>query len=54
MDRRRRAAPVLRRGGHRPAGGAAARIAKASHWVQADAPERVNQLMVEFLQPIGG
>jgi pimeloyl-ACP methyl ester carboxylesterase len=30
------------------------RIAEASHWVQADAPERVNQLMVEFLQPIGG
>jgi pimeloyl-ACP methyl ester carboxylesterase len=30
------------------------RIAEASHWVQADAPERVNQLMVEFLRPIGG
>jgi pimeloyl-ACP methyl ester carboxylesterase len=30
------------------------RIAGANHWVQADAPERVNQLMVEFLQPIGG
>jgi epoxide hydrolase 4 len=30
------------------------RIPQASHWVQADAPERVNQLMVEFLQPIGG
>jgi pimeloyl-ACP methyl ester carboxylesterase len=30
------------------------RIAEASHWVQADAPERVNPLMVEFLQPIGG
>ena len=29
-------------------------IAEASHWVQADAPERVNQLMVESLQPIGG
>ena len=28
------------------------RIAEASHWVQADAPERVNQLMVDFLQPI--
>jgi putative transposase len=26
MDRRRRAAPALRRGGHRPAGGAAARL----------------------------
>ena len=25
------------------------RIAEASHWVQADAPERVNQLMVDFL-----
>jgi epoxide hydrolase 4 len=24
-------------------------IAEASHWVQADAPERVNQLMVDFL-----
>jgi pimeloyl-ACP methyl ester carboxylesterase len=30
------------------------RIPQASHLVQADAPERVNQLMVEFLQPIGG
>jgi pimeloyl-ACP methyl ester carboxylesterase len=31
------------------------RIADASHWVQADAPERVNQLMVDFLlEPIGG
>jgi pimeloyl-ACP methyl ester carboxylesterase len=30
------------------------RIPQASHWVQADAPERVNQLMVEFLQPISG
>jgi pimeloyl-ACP methyl ester carboxylesterase len=30
------------------------RIAEASHWVQADAPERVNQLMVEFLQPLRG
>jgi epoxide hydrolase 4 len=31
------------------------RIAEASHWVQADAPERVNQLMVDFLlEPIGG
>jgi pimeloyl-ACP methyl ester carboxylesterase len=30
------------------------RIAEASHWVQADAPERVNQLMVDFLQPISG
>ena len=30
------------------------RIAEASHWVQADAPERVNQLMVDFLQPIRG
>jgi epoxide hydrolase 4 len=30
------------------------RITEASHWVQADAPERVNQLMVDFLQPIGG
>jgi pimeloyl-ACP methyl ester carboxylesterase len=27
------------------------RIADASHWVQADAPERVNQLMLEFLTP---
>jgi hypothetical protein len=27
------------------------RIPQASHWVQADAPERVNQLMPEFLQP---
>src|SRR4029453_3763547 len=25
------------------------RIPEASHWVQADAPERVNQLMVDFL-----
>jgi epoxide hydrolase 4 len=30
------------------------RIAEASHWVQADAPERVNQRMVDFLQPIRG
>jgi pimeloyl-ACP methyl ester carboxylesterase len=30
------------------------RIPEASHWVQADAPERVNQLIVEFLQPISG
>jgi pimeloyl-ACP methyl ester carboxylesterase len=30
------------------------RIPEASHWVQADAPKRVNQLMVDFLQPIGG
>jgi pimeloyl-ACP methyl ester carboxylesterase len=30
------------------------RIPEASHWVQADAPERVNQLMVDFLQPIAG
>jgi hypothetical protein len=31
------------------------RIAEASHWVQADASERVNQLMVDFLlEPIGG
>ena len=30
------------------------RIAEASHWVQADAPERVNRLMLEFLQPIRG
>jgi hypothetical protein len=30
------------------------RIAEASHWVQADAPERVNQLMVDFLlEPMG-
>src|SRR4029450_4965812 len=30
------------------------RIPPASHWVQADAPQRVNQLMVDFLQPIAG
>jgi len=31
------------------------RIADASHWVQADDPERVNQMMVDFLlEPIGG
>ena len=30
------------------------RIAEASHWVQADDPERVNQLMVDFLEPIRG
>jgi pimeloyl-ACP methyl ester carboxylesterase len=30
------------------------RIAEASHWVQADAPERVNQLMLDFLlKPMG-
>jgi pimeloyl-ACP methyl ester carboxylesterase len=30
------------------------RIAEASHWVQADAPERVNQLMLDFLlEPMG-
>ncbi len=26
------------------------RIAEASHWVQADAPERVNQLLLDFLR----
>jgi epoxide hydrolase 4 len=30
------------------------RIPQASHWVQADAPERVNQMMVDFLEPIRG
>jgi pimeloyl-ACP methyl ester carboxylesterase len=30
------------------------RITEASHWVQADAPQRVNQLMVDFLHPIRG
>src|SRR5918995_886769 len=31
------------------------RITEASHWVQADAPERVNKLLVDFLlEPIGG
>ena len=25
------------------------RLADASHWVQNDAPQRVNQLLVEFL-----
>jgi pimeloyl-ACP methyl ester carboxylesterase len=30
------------------------RIAEASHWVQADAPQRVTKLMVDFLQPIRG
>jgi hypothetical protein len=31
------------------------RIAEASHWVQADASERVNQPMVDFLlEPIRG
>jgi epoxide hydrolase 4 len=35
-------------------GGAGRADPQASHWVQADAPERVNQLMVDFLQPIGG
>jgi pimeloyl-ACP methyl ester carboxylesterase len=30
------------------------RIAQASHWVQADAPDRVNQLMVDFLEPVRG
>jgi pimeloyl-ACP methyl ester carboxylesterase len=29
------------------------RIAEASHWVQADAPERVNRLMVDFLDHMG-
>jgi pimeloyl-ACP methyl ester carboxylesterase len=28
------------------------RIADASHWVQNDAPEQVNELMIEFLQEI--
>jgi pimeloyl-ACP methyl ester carboxylesterase len=26
------------------------RIAEASHWVLADAPERVNELMIAFLR----
>jgi pimeloyl-ACP methyl ester carboxylesterase len=30
------------------------RIPQASHWVQADSSERVNQLMVDFLRPIAG
>jgi epoxide hydrolase 4 len=30
------------------------RIAEASHWVQADDPERVNQLMVDFLEHTRG
>jgi epoxide hydrolase 4 len=30
------------------------RIAEASHWVQADDPERVNQLIVDFLEHIRG
>jgi pimeloyl-ACP methyl ester carboxylesterase len=28
------------------------RITEASHWLQADAPERVNQLILDFLEPI--
>jgi pimeloyl-ACP methyl ester carboxylesterase len=27
------------------------RIAEASHWVHADAPERVNEALLEFLRP---
>ncbi len=27
------------------------RIPNASHWVQNDAPERVNRLLVDFLRP---
>jgi pimeloyl-ACP methyl ester carboxylesterase len=27
------------------------RLPEASHWVQHDAPERVNQLMIDFLRP---
>jgi epoxide hydrolase 4 len=30
------------------------RISEASHWLQADAPERVNQLMLDFLESIRG
>jgi hypothetical protein len=30
------------------------RIAEASHCLQADAPERVNQLMLDFLESIRG
>jgi pimeloyl-ACP methyl ester carboxylesterase len=30
------------------------RITEASHWVQADAPERVSRLMVDFLAPLRG
>jgi hypothetical protein len=26
------------------------RLPQASHWVQSDAPERVNRLLVEFLK----
>jgi epoxide hydrolase 4 len=29
------------------------RIPEASHWVQADAPERVNRLIVDFLDHMG-
>jgi pimeloyl-ACP methyl ester carboxylesterase len=28
------------------------RIANASHWVQNDAPQRVNELLVDFLRPL--
>lgn len=31
-----------------------ARIPGASHWVQADAPERVNALLLDFLRPVAG
>ena len=30
------------------------RIAGASHWVQADAPEQVNATLLEFFQPLLG
>jgi pimeloyl-ACP methyl ester carboxylesterase len=30
------------------------RITEASHWVQADAPEQVNQFILDFLEPIRG
>ena len=30
------------------------RIPEASHWVQADAPERVNETLLEFLRPLLG
>ncbi|MFL5371100.1 MAG: alpha/beta fold hydrolase, partial [Myxococcales bacterium] len=29
-------------------------IPGASHWVQADAPERVNEALIEFLRPLRG
>ena len=42
-------APVARSGEHVTGGFRYERIEDASHWLQLDAPERVNELLLDFL-----